>query len=236
MKKKKKDASYSVLFMRDDTDVKSFRVSPRRLRTLLWASGAVGVLVLVGLVFGTHSFFGYSSLLAEKRALELRLADAQVEMERSGNIEMMQKSLGEKGGKAAAGEEKTQSGTQPGQAGQAGQAGRAFTRQSSGSIAVDNIRLSLGGSTVNASFDLNNRAGEPLSGEVHLLLLKTDGALQELDWPAQDLTFQIQRFKRIATSAKLPEGAARRDVLGLRMEITNSSGELLFGETFALGG
>lgn len=230
VKKKKKDASYSVLFMRDDTDVKSFRVSPRRLRTLLWASGAVGVLVLVGLVFGTHSFFGYSSLLAEKRALELRLADAQVEMERSGNIEMMQKTLGEKGGKAAGGEEKPQAGAQ------AAQPGRAFARQNSGGIAVENIRVSLGGNTVNASFDLNNRAGEPLSGEVHLLLLKTDGALQELDWPAQDLTFQIQRFKRIATSAKLPEGAARRDALGLRMEITNSSGELLFGETFALGG
>lgn len=232
MKKKKKDASYSVLFMRDDTDVKSFRVSPRRLRTLLWGGGVLGALLLVALVLGGHAFFGYSSVLSEKRALELRLADVQVERERSGNIEMMQKALGEKGGKAGA-EDKAA----PAQhAAQPGQAGRAFARQNSGGIAVENVRASVGGSTVHASFDLNNRAGEALSGEVHLLLLKTDGALLELDWPAQDLTFQIQRFKRIATSAKLPEGAARRDALGLRMEIMNSSGELLFGETFALGG
>lgn len=230
MKKKKKDASYSVLFMRDDTDVKSFRVSPKRLRTLIWAGAVAGVLVLAGLVLGTHSFLGYTSLLSEKRALELQLADAQVERERSGNIEMMQKALGEKGGKGGGADEKAQ------QPALGVHAGRAFTRQNTGSIAVENIRVSVGGSTVHASFDLNNRVGEPLSGEVHLLLLKTDGALQELEWPAQDLTFQIQRFKRIATSAKLPEGAARRDALGLRMEITNSSGELLFGETFALGG
>ncbi len=231
MKKKKKDASYSVLFMRDDTDVKSFRVSPRRLRTLVWTGGVLGVLLLVALVLGAHAFLGYSSVLAEKRALELKLADAQVERERSGNIEMMQKALGEKGGKGA-GDDKAQ----PAQSASGGHSGRIFVRQNTGGIAVENVRASVAGNTVHASFDLNNRAGEPLSGEVHLLLLKTDGALQELDWPAQDLTFQIQRFKRIATSAKLPEGAARRDALGLRMEITNSSGELLFGETFALGG
>lgn len=234
MKKKKKDASYSVLFMRDDTDVKSFRVSPRRLRLLLWAGGVLGTLLLVALALGGHAFFGYSSVLSEKRALELRLADAQVERERSGNIEMMQKALGEKGGKAGADDKAPSS--QAAQAVPAGQPGRAFARQNSGGIAVENFRASVGGSTVHASFDLNNRVGEALSGEVHLLLLKTDGALLELDWPAQDLTFQIQRFKRIVTSAKLPEGTARREALGLRMEITNSSGELLFGETFALGG
>lgn len=231
MKKKKKDASYSVLFMRDDTDVKSFRVSPKRLRALLWASGVLGTLLLVALVLGAHAFFGYNSVLSQKRALELKLADAQVERERSGNIEMMQKALGEKDGKDATGD-KPHAAPQA----QAGQPGRAFARLNSGSIAVENVRASVGANTVHASFDLNNRAGEALSGEVHLLLLKTDGDLQELEWPAQDLTFQIQRFKRIATSAKLPEGAARRDALGLRMEIMNSSGELLFGETFALGG
>lgn len=234
MKKKKKDASYSVLFMRDDTDVKSFRVSPGRLRTLLWACGVAGVLVALGLMLGTHSFVGYRSLLAEKRALELKLADVQVEMERAGNIEMMQKSLG--GKTAPADGAKAEGDRRAAPEAQAAQPGRAFARASTGGIAVDNIRASVGGSTVHASFDLNNRAGEPLSGEVHLLLLKTDGTLQQLDWPAQDLTFQIQRFKRIATSAKLPEGLARRDALGLRVEIMNSSGEMLFGETFALGG
>lgn len=233
MKKKKKDASYSVLFMRDDTDVKSFRVSPGRLRTLLWVCGVAGVLVAVGLMLGTHSFVGYRSLLAEKRALEMRLADIQVEMERAGNIEMMQKSMGDKGGDKGGkgGGEASSQASAPAQAG-----GRAFAKVGSGSIAVENIRTSVAGSSLHATFDLNNRAGEALSGEVHLLLLKTDGTLQELEWPAQDLTFQIQRFKRISTSAKLPEGVARRDVLGLRVEIMNSSGEMLLGETHALGG
>lgn len=229
MKKKKKDASYSVLFMRDDTDVKSFRVSPKRLRGLLWVCGCVGVLVAVGLIMGTHSFVGYRLLLAEKRALEVRLADIQVDLERAGNLEMMQKSLDEKGG------DKADAAAKP--AAQSGQAaGRAFARVASGSIAVENIRTNVNGGALHATFDLNNRAGEALSGEVRLLLLKTDGTLQEMEWPAQDLTFQIQRFKRIATSAKLPEGVARRDVLGLRVEIMNSSGEMLLGETHALGG
>jgi hypothetical protein len=58
------------------------------------------------------------------------------------------------------------------------------------------------------------------------LLLRTDGALTELSVQnASDLTYQIQRFKRISATASAPRGLNRKDVLGLRVEIRNATGK-----------
>lgn len=223
-----KDTNFSVLFMRDDSDVKSFRVSPRRLRLLLWVLGVLGVVVLAGLAVGVRSFVGYRSLLNERRSMESSLAEAQVALERLGNISKIQNSLGlpkDAGAAKAKAEDKA-----PAPAAQ-----RAFARVNTGAINVDNFRGQVTASGLNTSFDLNNRGSAPLSGVIQLLLLRSDGSLTELAAPSQDLTYQITRFKRISTSASIPEGLTRREALGLRVEIKNSDGDLILGETYALG-
>jgi hypothetical protein len=221
-----KNTSYSVLFMRDDTDVKSFRVSPRRLKLLLWSGVGLGVFVLIVLIVGLKSFVGYRVLLSERRNLELALADAQVAVERAGNIEKIQKSMG--GGKDARADK----------ADKAAPAGaRAFVKLDTGAMTVDNLRAQVSGGALSVSFDLNNKGSGSAAGDIRLLVLKNDGSLHEVESAAaSDLTYQIQRFKRISASARLPEGLTRREVLGLRVEIKNSDGEVILGETFALGG
>lgn len=222
----KKQANYSVLFMRDDTDVRSFRVSPKRLRVLLWVGSCLGVLLLVGLIVGVQSFVSYRLVLGQKRDLEVKLAEALVDVERAGNIGMMQKALDDKGGKP---QKDTAKNAAP------ANNARAFSKVSSGAITVENLRSSVSGGLLTTTFDLNNRAGAALSGEVGLFVLRNDGSLTPLDAPSADLTFQIQRFKRISASAKVPEGVTRREVLGLRVEIKNSEGETILGETYPLG-
>ena len=224
----KKQANYSVLFMRDDTDVRSFRVSPKRLRVLLWVSSCLGVVLLISLVIGVRSFVGYRVALSEKRDLEVKLAEALVDVERAGNIGMMQKAQEDKGGKVSKESAKAQSSAPAGNA-------RAFSKVHSGAIAVENMRSSVSGGSLTTTFDLNNRGGAALSGEVGLFLLRNDGTLTPLEAPSADLTFQIQRFKHISASAKVPSGLPRREVLGLRVEIKNSEGETILGETYPLG-
>ncbi len=217
-----KDPNFSVLFMRDDSDVKCFRVSPRRLKLLFWVLGFLALLVVVGLAVGVRSFVGYRVLLDERRSLDSRLAESQVALERLGNIDKIQKSQGLS---KEPGADKSFAAT----------AQRVFVKVNTGAIHVENFRGQLTSSTLNISFDLNNRASGHLSGEMNLLLLRSDGSLTELNAPTQDLTYQIQRFKRISTNARLPEGLNRLEVLGLRVEIKNSAGELILGETYALG-
>jgi hypothetical protein len=217
---------YSVLFMRDDADVKTFRVSPRRLKLLLWVLSALGLFVFIALIVGARSFIGYRGLLAERRDLEVRLAEAQVNLERLGNLEMIQKN------------DAPQSAKDRKQTAESGEkaANRAFHRVNNGSLTVDNLRTQVQGGVVTATFDLNNKAQGSASGDITLLLLRNDGSLHELAAASNaDLTYQIQRFKRISASARVPEGLTRREALGLRVEIKNSNGEVILGETYALG-
>ncbi len=219
--------SYSVLFMRDDADVKTYRVSPRRLKLLLWFSGALAVIVVVALIVGARSYMGYRSLLKERRDLQLRLADAQVNLERLGNLQKIQQDAGPNG--------KGASKATPTKAAGPASTARAFSRINTGAIAVDNLRLQLAGGTLRVGFDLNNRTGNAAAGSIDLLLLRANGSLTALDAaPATDLTYQITRFKRIAVTAVIPR-TGRRDALGLRMEIKNTKGEVILGETYALG-
>ena len=220
-----KDTNFSVLFMRDDSDVRSFRVSPRRLKLLLWILGVLALVVVVGLAVGVRSFVGYRVLLSERRSLESSLAESQVALERLGNIDKIQKSLGLKEPGKVLSEEKASPATSQ----------RAFAKINTGAITVENFRGQVTSQALNVSFDLNNRAAAALSGDIRLLLLRNDGSLVELEAPAQDLTFQIQRFKRISTSARIPDGLVRREALGLRIEIKTSDGDLILGETYALG-
>lgn len=221
-----KDSNFSVLFMRDDTDVKSFRVSPRRLKLLLWTLGILGLLVLVGLAVGLRSFVGYRTLLNERRSLESNLAESQVALERLGNLTKIQQSQGKEPG-AAKGRPEAEAASARGQ--------HAFQKINTGAITVENLRGQLSASSLSVSFDLNNRASAPLSGDIRLLLLRNDGSLTELSAPSQDLTYQITRFKHISTSARVPDGLSRREALGLRIEIKTSDGDLILGETYALG-
>lgn len=226
-----KNASYSVLFMRDDADVKTLRVSPRRLRLLLWVSAGLGLIVLIGLIVGLRSFVGYRSLLTERRDLEVQLAEAQVNMERLGNLDKLQK-----GGAPAkdAAKDAKDAGHAPDRSTQA--LSRAFAKVNAGTIAVENFKAQVAGASLTTTFDLNNRAQGSASGGITLLLLRSDGSLTELDTAnASDLTYQIQRFKRISATTRVPEGLTRREALGLRVEIKNSDGEVILGETYALG-
>jgi hypothetical protein len=223
-----KNASYSVLFMRDDADVKSLRVSPKRLRLLLWISLSLGVVVLIGLIIGLRSFVGYRSLINERRDLEVQLAEAQVNLERLGNLDKLQKGAAAAPAKDADKGQAADKGAQP--------LSRAFAKVDASAIAVENFRAQVSGATLTTSFDLNNRAQGWVTGGITLLLLRNDGTLTELAAQnSSDLTFQIQRFKRISATANAPEGLTRKEALGLRVEIKNSSGEVILGETYALG-
>ncbi|MBI5519910.1 MAG: hypothetical protein HY916_07610 [Desulfovibrio sp.] len=229
-----KNSSYSVLFMRDDADVKTLRVSPRRLRLLLWISSAVALVVLVGLVIGLRSFVGYRGLLSERRDLEVKLAQAQVDLERLGNLELLQKGgSGKEAGKDN-GKDSKESARTPDKSPLA--MSRTFAKINSGALAVENFRAQLSGNVLTTSFDLNNKAQGSSTGSITLLLLRNDGSLTELDAAnPTDLTYQIQRLKRISAAARAPEGLTRREALGLRVEIKNSDGEVILGETYALG-
>ncbi len=229
------DLKYSVLFMRDDTDVRRFRVSPMWLKAFLYFQGFLLLLSIVGISIGVTFWSSNAGLRAERKALEIRLSEAEVKLERLSNMEKIMEANGAKEQAA------------PGKAGPAPVEAPAlpklppvnlknlFEKANAGLVTVDSFQAKLSGSDVTVSFELTNvQSTNTLSGAADLTLIRNDGQVSDVEANKADLSFQIQRFKHIRTSFTLPKGVDRRDVFGLRLEIKGSDGKTIFSDTYPL--
>ena len=86
------DGKYSVLIMRDDADVRRFRISPGLMRGLVWGFALLVLVTGVGLYSGARFWAEGARLAEEKKALERRLIEAEVQLERLSNVESILKS------------------------------------------------------------------------------------------------------------------------------------------------
>lgn len=226
---------YSVLFMRDDTDVRRFRVSPMWLKAFLYFQGFLLLLSIVGISVGVTFWSSNASLRAERKALELRLSEAEVKLERLSNMEKIMEANGPKDQ------------AHPGKAGPAPaevppqpklppvSLKTLFERANTGLVTVDSFQARVSGNDMTVNFELTNvQSASTLSGAAELTLIRNDGQVLDVEANKADLSFQIQSFKHFRTSFNLPKGLDRRDVFGLRLEIKGSDGKTIFSDTYPL--
>ena len=225
---------YSVLFMRDDSDVRRFRISPFWLKAFLYFQGFLLLLSIIGISIGATFWSSNASLRAERKALELRLSEAEVQLERLTNIEKMKAEASAKGAAPA-----EKSGAAPAEP----LAPKTppvnlrdlFGKVNTAQVTVENFQTRISGNEATVSFELTNvQSVNTLSGLAELSLIRNDGQMLGVEANRADLSFQIQRFKHIRTSFNLPKGVDRRDVFGLRLEIKGSDGKTIFSDTFPL--
>ncbi|WP_245628742.1 hypothetical protein [Salidesulfovibrio brasiliensis] len=86
------DSKYSVLFMRDDADVRRYRLSPFWLRFFLCSQMFLLFCAAGGMYLGYRGWKETKALNVENKRLEQQLVDAQVRLERLGNMEKILKS------------------------------------------------------------------------------------------------------------------------------------------------
>lgn len=245
-----KDGKYSILFMRDDTHVRRFRVSPRLMRGMAWGAGILLLAAVLSVGAGIRFWAAGARLGEEKKALERRLIEAEVRLERLSNVEKILKSNDPEdlhaliGGGAAApagvkpqAQGKGQAAAAPAQPdqGRALNLAELFEHQDTKLAGLENVQLKISGETAQLRLDLNNLQPEKLlNGRVDLLLIATSGKVEAAGAPEADLTFSIQRFKRIQTSFALPSGMQRNDLFALRVVIKGQDGKAIFSETYQL--
>ncbi|MES9994637.1 hypothetical protein [Desulfovibrio aminophilus] len=223
---------YSVLFMRDDSDVRRFRISPFWLKAFLYFQGFLLLLSIVGISIGATFWSGNAALRAERKSLELRLSEAEVQLERLTNIEKMQ--AGGKDG-TAAGKPAPAPAEPPAPKLPPVNLRDLFGKVNTAQVTVENFQTRVSGNEATVSFELTNvQSVNTLSGLAELSLIRNDGQMLGVEANRADLSFQIQRFKHIRTAFSLPKGVDRRDVFGLRLEIKGSDGKTIFSDTFPL--
>jgi hypothetical protein len=71
-----------------------------------------------------------------------------------------------------------------------------------------------------------------MAGQADFIYLTKAGKVVDVETNKTDLSFQIQRFKRIQTDFLFPEGMDKKDLFGLRLEIRGKDGDVIFAETY----
>ncbi|EPR37628.1 hypothetical protein dsx2_0560 [Desulfovibrio sp. X2] len=250
------DTKYNVLFMRDDTHVRRFRVSPGLMKGLVWGVGLLVLLACLAVYGGIHFWRINAGLASENRTLRQQLAEANIRLERLSNVEKILKSndpedmqslLGTtpdgKGGDAKA----KDAGQPAAQASQAVQPQVAmpaapppnlvelFSHTDMHQASLDNVQARFSGNGMQLRMDLNNLlADKTLNGRVDIFVLNNSGRMEGVSAPDSDLVFSIQRFKRIQASFDLPKGMERNEVFAVRIVIKGQEGKAIFSETYPL--
>lgn len=225
---------YNVLLMRDDTNVRRYRLSPFWIRLSIY-SGVFLVLISIG---GGYAGFRYwsenHSLVKENRRLSRELTEVRMELERLENIDQILKSndpeeLQSLIGSVSAEIENREPAAPP------INLNDVFEYVDLQQVRVDDLQAKFTGNGMRVSFHLNNLlTEETLSGQVDIQLLASDGSVVDVKVVESQLSFQIQRFKRITTTFPIPEKYGKNSLFALKLVIQNDKDQTIFSETFPL--
>lgn len=226
------NSKYSVLFMRDDRDVTRYRVSPFWLRVFVFTQIFLFLCAAGGIYMGVRGFKINNDLQGENKGLEQRLVDAEVRLERLGNMEKILQSYDPAELQSLLSSANTEA-QQKEEPKETVDLNKVFVRVDSRQVGVENLQAKIAQSKVSVSFELNNlQTSTAVIGQGDLTFVTKAGKSVEAKVKKSDLRFQIQRFKRVQTTFLMPEGMERKDLFGLRLEIKGKGGDVIFAETY----
>lgn len=237
-------SKYSVLFMRDDTDVRRLRISPFWLRGLLIVLALLFVLGVGGAWLGIAMWSQNRGLKAEKRDLTTRIEEADLRLATLANMEKILEAYDKKDlqslldqapkpNSMPAPEAPAQNATAPQPACPAPVDLRSLLSEvHHGTVGVMDLKTEFSNSICTLSFRVENPNEGVLSGLVHVSLITNDGRVVDVH-PREALDFQIQRRKFEHTSFSLPSGLRQGDIYGVRLTI-ESNDATVFRQTYPL--
>jgi hypothetical protein len=227
-------SKYNVLLMRDDTNVRRYRLNS------FWIRLGIYFLVLLVFVAAAGGYAGYTywsenrELVQENREISRELMEVRMELERLENIEQILQSNDPEELQSLIGSvtaEIESSETAPPMV----NLNDVFEYVDLQQVRVDDLQAKFNGSRMRVSFHLNNLIQDgTLSGQADIELLASDGSVVDVKVNKSQLSFQIQHFKRINTSFTLPDKYGKNSLFALRLVIKNDQDQTIFSETFPL--
>jgi hypothetical protein len=223
---------YSILLMRDDSRVKRFRLSPAWLKTFVYLLILLIALGIGGIVVGVKFWQGNNTLLAENKDLRKRLAGAKVQLERLENVQQILAQQDIEEVQSLYGSMNIE--TSKPELAPPVDLGELFDKVDLHQVKVTNLQARLGSSTMRVYFELNNQSDRRLAGLVSVALVTNNGNIIQVAAGDSDLSFSINRFKRVRVRFSLPKGVSKNDVFGVRLDIQDNDGNTIFTETYPL--
>ncbi|MGM0609940.1 MAG: hypothetical protein ACQES5_02510 [Thermodesulfobacteriota bacterium] len=224
-----KPAKYNVLFMRDDRQVKRFRFS------LGWIKFFIAFLLFLLLVAGLGGYFSFvffsenRELNSEVVSLRESLEKTQSELKRLQNIRDIVESFNEQDIATALQSRNNSTKSDPSRPNLA----KIFKKVDKHIIALDHIQARIRNSSIHLRFELNNLLEDrKVQGRVNIALVSESGKIVDMDVKNDELSFEINHFKKVGVSFKIPKASMQQDLFALRLSIVNENKELIYSETF----
>lgn len=112
---------------------------------------------------------------------------------------------------------------------------RLLSRMDANKAGVDNLKATIENRRLRLGFDLSNLSPESaLAGRSEVTVIANDAALYPLKGSAEDLSFQIQRFKQISTTLTLPAKCDPKSIYGIRLTMVDPAGKTIFSQVYPL--
>lgn len=235
------DSKFNVIFMRDNSPVRRYRVSPAIIK--FGAYGLVFLLILAcGGAAGGYTFWRENaSLRQDKAGLERQLREANMELERLQNVDKILKSNDPEelqtllGSMSPPADRKARKEDKTPPPPPAVDLKKIFDRVDARQASVESFVAKLAGESMNLTFNLSNLLGaDMLTGSAQVSLVLVDGVLIPVTVKEADMSFSIQRFKQISTSFALPKDTPPDRLFGLRLILKSPQGQTIFSETYPL--
>lgn len=245
----------SILIMREDAGVRRLRVGQGWLKAAVW--GLVGLVLACGAaIWGVISLYGASredaaAVAGLRKEIEAgrersEKFDAVEKVLRSKDATELQTLIGSYNPDSAQwwkkGEDKKPEAPAAGE--KAGEPDcpridlhKLLSRVDLNQAGIDNFKAHVDGKRLAVSFDLSNVSPQTaLSGRAEVSLIGNDGSQTPLKPDKDELSFQIQRFKQVASSLPLPGKFDQKELYGVRMQIADPAGKIIYSAIFPLTG
>ncbi len=229
----------SILIMKDDRQVRGLRLSP------FWFKLAAAVAFLVFFVaaagvYASYTFWSRADVKdRELRALEEQRQKDLVELERLRNMERMIKAKGpeEQKNVLASVQDLDKTEEKKPEAGSPLDLNRLFEGVDEKVFEISNLALASinEGGAFRLSFDMAKQdTSKTLTGGIVLPLITSDGRFLPIEANKADLSFQVQRFKKVDAVFSLPPDVARPQAFALKLTIRTDQGGMVFSRTYSL--
>ncbi len=232
----------TVLFIRDDSTVRRFRIRPFWVKLAFYVFLFTLLLALAS-SYGVYSLWNkYTQLRENHNQLEMAHHEAEVNLERLQNMEKLRgarinadPALNQTAPPAAEARIRTSPAPEP-RKNTENELAALYPPLDKDIIEVNNLAAKTVDNDFHVTFDIKNvdESDAPISGRVNLALITWQGEKLPLEVNRSNLSFRIQWFKSMKTTFPLPDGEDLKDVYALRITVTTSAGEAILQETHPL--
>lgn len=227
---------YNVIFMRDDTSVRTFRLSP------LWLKLLFIFFVLLIIISMTGVYYSFVFFQEKKQAVSLYQLKAESfeqmkkELNRLHNVQKIWENYNEYELRSFLMNQQQQRREQDPKFSSTDVDLRVIIDPVDMNIVgVSNVRVSFVQNTMRVQMEVNNMQGKgTVSGAISLCLIKNNGDIMELDLEESDLRYSIARFRTMDNTFDLPESLDHASIFALRITAKNDENYIIYSRAFPI--